>query len=254
MRLVPHRAWAAFALLLVTALPAAAATPVPVTIGRSRDGVLHDLQRVVDRYYGPGRIDVRTGFVGAHAGDPDPWMWTTVPGKMVVLTLLEKKSPHGTVGWYTESGGIPLLDGIGDGVVLDRARLKSSPTALRLPNTVQRFGIYVARESGGKALDGDDESYLYFSNRMLNDGGAQALPPLHAPWDGNVQMLVYDLGRLVAPDTWLVACEYSNSAHAIGTGDGQSDNDYSDLVFTVTGVGVTPTLATSFGRLKALYR
>ena len=79
MRLVPLRAWAAFALLLVTALPAVAAAPVSVSIGPSRDGVLHDLQRVVDRYFGPGRIDVRTGYIGARAGDPDPWMWTTVP-------------------------------------------------------------------------------------------------------------------------------------------------------------------------------
>jgi hypothetical protein len=254
MRLVPTRAWAALALLLVTVLPAAAASPVPVTIGKSRDGVLHDLQRVVDKYYGPGRIDVRTGYIGAHAGDPDPWVWSTVPGKAVMMTLLEKKYSVGTVGWYAEKGAVPVFNGVDNGLVLDRSRLKSTPTALRLPNTVKRFGFYVARDAGGAGLDGDSEPYRYFSNRMLNNEGAQAAGATHAPWDGDVQMLVFDLGRLVAPDTWLVACEYSNTAHVIGTGDGQSDNDYSDIVFTVSGVGVTPTLATSFGRLKALYR
>jgi hypothetical protein len=170
------------------------------------------------------------------------------------MTLLEKKYSVGTVGWYSERGGVPVLDGVHDGLVLDRSRLKTTATALRLPNTVKNFGFYVSRDAGGTGLDGDAEPYLYFSNRMLNNAGSAASAITHAPWDGDVQMLVYDLGRLVAPDTWLVACEYSNTAHVIGTGDGQSDNDYSDIIFTITGVGVTPTLATSFGRLKALYR
>ena len=52
MRLVPYRAWAALALLLVSALPAAAASPVPVTFGHSRDGTMWDLQNVVDRFFG----------------------------------------------------------------------------------------------------------------------------------------------------------------------------------------------------------
>jgi hypothetical protein len=254
MRLVPPWAWAALALLLVTSLPAVAASPVPVTIGRSRDGVLHDLQRVVDTHFGPGRLDVRSAYLGARAGDPDPWMWTRVPGRAVIITLLEKKSPHGDMGWYAETGIVPALDGVHNGLVLQRSQLHASPTALRLPASVQRFGFYVAREAGGTALDGDAEAYTYFSNRMLNNAGLQATAPNHAPWDGDVQMLVFDLGRLVGPDTWLVACEYSDTGHTIGTGDGQSDNDYSDILFTVTGVGVTPTQATTFARLKALYR
>ena len=254
MRLVPHRAWAALALLLVTSLPATAASPVSVTIGRSRDGVLWDLQRVVDKAFGPGRIDVRNDYIGAHAGDPDPWMWTTVPGKAIVMTLIAKKHPNGTLGWFCDQGTPPLLNGTGDGVVLERSRLRAAPTTLRLPSTVRRFGFFVEREPGSTDIDGDGQANVYFSNRMYNDMGAHGAGALHAPFDGDVQMLVYDIGRLTAPDTWLVAVEYSDTGDATGTQDGQSDNDFSDFVFTVTGVGVTPTQATSFGRLKALYR
>jgi len=254
MRLVPHRSWAALALLLVTTLPATAASPVPVAIGRSRDGTLWDLQRIVDRAFGVGRIDVRTGYIGARAGDPDPWMWSTVPGKVVMVTLLEKKYSTGTIGWYGEKGAVPLIDGLDDGLVLERSRLRATPVTLRLPSTLRRFGFYVAREPGGASIDGDPDAYTYFSNRMLNVAGSTTTKACHAPWDGDVQMLVYDLSRLVAPDTWLVACEYSNTGRSIGIGDGESDNDYSDILFIVSGVGVTPTQTSTFGRLKALYR
>lgn len=254
MRLVPHRACAALALLLAITLPAAAASPVSVTIGRSRDGVLWDLQRVVDRAFGPGRIDVRTGYIGAHAGDPDPWMWTTVPGKAIVLTLIAKKHPNGTVGWYCEQGSAPALDGIGDGIVLERSRLRAAPNTLKLPSTVKRFGFYVEREPGTTYIDGDGAANVYFSNRTYNDIGPHGAGACHAPEDGDMQMLVYDISRLTAPDTWLVAVEYSDSGDTIGTQDGQSDNDFSDIVFTISGVGVTTTQSTTFGRLKALYR
>jgi hypothetical protein len=254
MRLVPHRTWAAFALLLVTALPAAAASPVPVTIGRSRDGVLWDLQRIVDKTYGPGRIDVQNDYIGAHAGDPDPWVWSTVPGKGIVMTLIAKKHPNGTLGWYNDQGSVPVLNGFSDGVVLERSRLRAFPTALRLPTSVSHFGFYVEREPGSIDIDGDGAANVYFSNRLYNDQGTHGAGAIHAPYDGDVQMLIYDLGRLVAPNTWLVAVEYSDTGDPTGTGNGQSDNDFSDFVFTITGVGVTPTQSTTFGRLKALYR
>ena len=254
MRLVPHRAWAALALLLVTALPATAESPVSVTIGGSRDGVLWDLQRVVDHAFGPGRIDVRTSYIGAHAGDPDPWMWNTVPGKAIVLTLLAKKHPNGTLGWYCEQGSVPALNGVGDGLVLERSRLRATPTMLKLPPAVRRFGFYVEREPGTPYIDGDADAGVYFSNRAYNDRGPHGAGSCHAPYDGDVQMLVYDISRLSAPDTWLVAVEYSDAGDPVGTQDGQSDNDFSDIVFTITGVGVTPTQSTTFGRLKALYR
>ena len=253
MRCVRLRAWAALA-LLVAAVPASAISPVSVTIGTSRDGTLHDLQKVVDRYLGVGRIDVRRDYIGARAGDPDPWTWTTVPGKAVVLNLIDRKYAVGTIGWYREGAGMPRLDGVDDGLVFERWRLHGIPSALRLPPGVRSFGFYVTRDPGGGAIDGDNEAYTYFTNRKFNAPGPHGTGAVHAPWDGDAQMLVYDVSRWLGPDTWLVACEYSDSGDPLGTGDGQSDNDYSDIVFTVEGVGVTPTLGTSFGRLKALFR
>jgi hypothetical protein len=197
---------------------------------------------------------VRTGYIGARAGDPDPWIWSTVPGKGVVLTLLAKKHPRGSVGWYHEQGGVPAIDGAGDGLVLERSRLRAAPTTLKLPASVKQFGLYVEREPGSTDIDGDGGAAMFFSNRMLNDAGPHGAGALRAPTGGDMQMLVYDISRFSGPDTWLVACEYSDAGAVIGTEDGQSDNDYSDIVFTISGVGVTATRSTTFGRLKALFR
>ena len=253
MRLAHPRAWAAIA-LLVAALPAFALSPVPVTIGPSRDGTLHDLQKVVDRTLGPGRIDVHTDYLGADAGDPDPWTWTSVAGRAVVLTLVDKKLSSGTLGWYREGAGAPRLDGADSGVLFERGRLRGTSEWLRLPRTVTRFGFYIVREPGDRFIDGDDGGATYYSNRMLNDVGPHGARATHAPWDGDVQMLVYDISRWTHSDTWLVACEYSDSGDPLGMGEGESDNDYTDIVFTVSGVGVTPTRSSTFGNLKALFR
>ena len=66
---------------------------------------------------------------------------------------------------------------------------------------------------------------------------------------------MFDVSRWLGPDTWLVACEYSDSGAPVGTGTGESDNDYCDILFTVTAVGgTTPTRTSSFGAVKALWR
>jgi hypothetical protein len=67
-------------------------------------------------------------------------------------------------------------------------------------------------------------------------------------------MLVYDISRWVGPQTWLIACETSDSGSNIGHGADDSDNDFSDLLFTVSGVSTTPTSQTTFGRLKSRFR
>jgi hypothetical protein len=253
MRHARLRAWAALA-LLVSALPARAVAPVPVTIGCSRDGTLHQLQKVVDRELGPAYLDVETDFIGARAGDPDPWTWSTVPGRAVELTLWHRKLGAVTLGWYREGAGAPILDGIDSGLCFDRGRWHGVIDVLRLPPAVKRFGFYVVREPGGRAIDGDNAPATYFTNRLLNDVGPHGLGPLHAPYDGDPQMLVYDISRWRGPDTWLVACEYSDTGYRVGQADGESDNDFCDIVFAISGVGVTPTISTTFGRLKALYR
>ena len=251
MRHVPIRAWAALALLLAAAT-AFAASPVPVTFGPSRDGSLHDLQKKVDRLVGFGRIDVRRDYIGARPEDPDPWFWVNNGVKAISIQLIDRKSPHANVGWYADIGTRPRIDGIDDGVVINDWKLRGNRTLVRLPASVTRFGFYVDYDGGDE--DDDGHGYRYFTNRVLNDRGYRGAGAWQAPYDGDVQMLVYDASRWLGADTWLVACEYSDAGARQGNGQGECDHDYSDILFTVSGLGATPTLRSTFTSLKALYR
>ena len=71
--------------------------------------------------------------------------------------------------------------------------------------------------------------------------------------DGDPQMLVYDISRWAGPQTWLVACEIDDAGLRMGHGDGECDHDYSDVIFTVSGVAITPTLNSTFGKVKQRY-
>lgn len=253
MRHLLIRAWAALA-LLVAAAPAFAVSPISIVVGPSRDGSLQDLQKKVDHLLGFGALNVRTDFIGAHPGDPDPFFWFNPGGRGVAVTLIDRKSPHGVLGWYQETGTTPVIDGLGDGVVFDDQRMRGTRALVRLPASVARFGFYVSRR-GGDRDEEDGGSYLYFTNRLFNDRGLHGRGAEHAPWDGDVQMLIYDVSRFLGPNTWLVACEYSDSGAPIGMGRGESDNDYSDILYTVTALGATtPAGTTSFSRVKALWR
>ena len=253
----PHlRAWAALALLMAAA-SALATAPVGVVMGPSRDGSLHDLQRKVDRFIGPGRVDVRTDFIGARPGDPDPFVWLN-PGtaRTIQITLVDRKNPHGVLGWYEETGAVPAIDGVGDGVVFENVRLRGSKTTLRLPAAVARFGFYVQLQAGEDDEE-DGPASIYFSNRLLNDVGPYGHGAHHEPYDGDIQMLVYDVSRWLGSNSWLVACEFSDSGSPVGLGRGESDNDFSDIVYLVAGPGAgstTPTRKISFGHIKSLFR
>jgi len=261
MRPVLTRLWAVLALLSIT-VPSLAASPVPVVIGPSRDGSLHSLQRKVDRFLGIGRLNVRTDRVGALAKDPDPWTWDN-PGRAIEITLVDAKSPHARIGWYAECGGSPVLDGVEDAVVLHCSPLRPGSRGFRLPSSVTRFGFFVTHQPEGAGAMGEasaiagpvqDLESAIFSNRFCNDPGPLGAGAAHAPHDGDVQMLVYDVSRWLGPQTWLVACETSDSGRPVGHGVEESDNDYSDVVFLVSGVSTTPTAGTSFGRLKSRFR
>lgn len=245
-------AWAAFALLLV-AMPASALGPLSVVMGPSRDGSLNNLQQKVDRLIGPGRVDVRTDYIGGHPGDSDPFFWTNTGLGTVTLTLVDRKSPHGVIGWYDESSGIPVLRGTLAGVLLEDWRARGTQVSVRIPSGVARFGFYVFHQGGDDPGD-QGRSVRYYSDRAFNDPGPFGSGAIHAPAGGDVQMLVYDLSPWWGPNSWLVACEYSDSGCPVGQGPGESDNDFADVVFTVTGAGATPTEGRSFGQLKSLYR
>jgi len=253
MRHVTNSAWAALALLLAAA-PAFASAPVPIVIGPSRDGSLQDLQKKVDHLLGPGRLNVHTDFIGAHAGDPDPWFWVNGGSHLVSVKLIDRKSPHATVGWYTDLGGASETDAAHAGVVLEDWRLRGSRTTLHLPAAVTRFGFYIDHQGGDDPTD-QGLSTRYFTNRMLNDVGPQGRGAVHEPRDGDVQALIFDVSRWMGPGTWLVACEYSDSGCEVGVSPDCRDNDFSDILFTVTAEGgVTAATCSTFARVKALFR
>jgi hypothetical protein len=223
-------------------------------MGPSRDGSLYNLQKKVDLLVGPGHIDVHRDFIGAKAGEADPWFWVNPGGRGVSVQLLERKSPHGEIGWYQETGTAPLIDGVHNGVALENWRLRGSRAMVHMPASVTRFGFYVEHQGGDDTTD-EGVSYLYYTNRKLNDIGPHGRGAVHAPWDGDAQALIFDVSPWLGTNTWLVACEYSDSGCPVGTGTGESDNDYCDILFTVTAAGgTTPTRASSFGAVKALWR
>ncbi len=246
------RAWAACALLLVSAT-VFAASPVPIVVGPSRDGSLQDLQRKVDRIVGYGRVDVSRDFIGAKPGDPDPFSWTNLPGRGVTVQLLDRKGPRGTLGWYAEGSGTPTIDGVGDGVVFAEYHMRGARSTVQIPASVTRFGFYVGYRASGSG-ENKAATGFYFTNRGLNDCGPQGQGALHAPYDGDTQMLVYDVSRWLGADTYLVACEASDTGCMIGHGEGESDNDFSDLLYLVSALGATPTRTQSFAHLKSLFR
>src|SRR5258705_12978539 len=94
-RIVVAAAFAA--LVLGTTAGAVVPTQVP--------GHLHRLQKLVDSRYGRGRIDVTRDYIGARAGDPDPWMWASGgvaggPGRPN-----PGHAGAGTIGWEEGGGG-----------------------------------------------------------------------------------------------------------------------------------------------------
>lgn len=251
MRPVPLRVWAALALLAVAG-PCLAASPLPLVLGSSREGALYDLQKKLDRYVGAGRIQARTDYVGARPGDPDPWVWLN-PGKPMLLTLLDRKSAPARIGWYAEGCGVPLLNGATSAVVFDQNPMRGDPKTFRVPSSTRCFGFFVAMDDAGASARSAD-GFTTFTNRMWNSPGPGGTGAMHEPYDGDIQMLVYDISRWAGPQTWLVACEASDSGARIGHGPDDSDNDFTDYLFTVTGVGITPTKGVTFGELKSRFR
>jgi hypothetical protein len=250
MRPVPARVWVMLACLVAT--PAWAASTNP--LAASHDGLLQELQKKLDRHVGAGRVDARTDFIGAKPGDPDPWYWLN-PGRAMVVTLVERESPLVRIGWYAEDGLPPVIDGALDQVVFENATMRGATRLFRLPAGVKRFGFYLRQaprvEHGALHVGAEFTTY---TNRLWNSPGTAGSGAMHAPWDGDVQMLVYDVSRWAGPQTWLIACESSDSGAPIGHGPDDTDNDYSDFLFTVSGVGATPTIGTTFGQLKSRFR
>ena len=250
-----RRVLTASALLAVAVTPeiAQAASPVPVVFGSTWDSPANSLQNIVDTYLGaPGLVTVTTDYIGADAGEPDPIFWIDDEFPALLIREVAGYQNVNTLGWYQETFSAPVIDGINDGVVFVGPDGAGATTIVTLPGGVQNFGFYLNPNGTGSAQNAP-EPELFFSNRFYNDLGPGGAGALHAPYDGDVQALVFDVSAWTQPNTWLVCFEDVDTGPDPTPCCSGTDNDFNDLIFEVHALGATPTEVVSFGALKMRY-
>jgi hypothetical protein len=238
---------------LCVALPSQAA--LKVTWGDSWDGPSYNLQALVDGLYGVGQINVKTDFLGAKLGEPDPWFWVDDHFSALLLREVAGNADYNQVGWYEDTGPQPVLkhDGVHDGLVFDGPAGAGASAIVSFTKPMTRFGFYLNPNGPGNATNAP-EPEVFFTNRTYNDAGPDGSGALHFPWGGDAQALVYDISRFRGENTWLVCFEDLDSGANPGPmGQAQTDNDYNDFLFEVTAFGATPVQPLTFGGLKAKY-
>lgn len=234
--------------------PAQAASPVPVVFGTTWDVPAVTLQSIVDSYLGaPGLINAATDYVGHDAGEPDPWFWIDSRFSAMLVREVAGYANFNVLGWYLETGGPVTIDGVNDGVVFNGPDGSGAMRVVVFPAGVSRFGFYLDPKG---AMDGQNapQPEVFFTNRFLNDLGADGSGAIHAPFDGDVQALVFDVSQWKGANTWLVAFEDVDYGAAITPCCSGTDNDYNDLVFEVKAIGATEARALTFGALKQRFR
>lgn len=246
---------ASLCLVLCAALvvPKSAGAEVAVVFGTSWDAT--SLQQIVDEQYGAGHINVTTDYIGAHSGDPDPWFWIDQQVRALLIREVAGNANENSLGWYSEElTSAPVLDGVHDGLVFDGPSGPGSSVYVVFGGPHQRFGFYLNPNGPYSAMNAP-EPEKFFTNRKWNDIGPDGSLALHAPVDGDVQALVFDVSPWTGiPNTWLVCFEDLDSGANIGPCCSGTDNDFNDLVFEVTATGVTPIGPMTFGALKTRYR
>jgi hypothetical protein len=254
---------------LVLGTTAGAVVPIQV------HGHLHRLQKLVDSRYGRGSIDVTRDYIGARAGDPDPWMWASGGFAARLVRTNPGHAGPDTIGWYEESGVRPA--GPCGGVVFADGCRPGATASVEFGRLV-RYGFFVRRGDG----DDDDgaSSGLLFTNRWFNPPDLLG-PGASSPRGGGYPAaLVFDVSRWTQPRTWLVCFTDRGSRGGadddrggIENGEGDRDDghdglddgddgddghgdgpDYSAAIFEVTSFELTPVRTTSFGSLKSRYR
>lgn len=247
--------FAAVALLATTVgMVSPARATVTVSFGTSWDGSSKSLQKVLDAHYGTGAIHVTTDYIGHASGDLDPWFWVDDQFSALLVKEIAGNANRNVLGWYEETGRMPVIDGIGDGVVFDGPATSGNTTLITFDHPMTRFGFYLD-PNGPLDAQNAPQPERFYTNRFYNDIGPDGSGPVHAPFDGDVQALVFDISTVVGvPNTWLVCFEDLDSGpNPTGCCTG-TDNDYNDLIFEVHAFGATPVVPMTMGRLKMLYR
>lgn len=247
--LVLLTACAAFSASLTT--PAAA--QVAVAFGTTWDGPGQSLQEIVDARYGAGAIDVTNDYIGAQSTDPATVIWN---GEGFRNYLIEEVAGYANVnllGWYIDNDAQPVIDGVDDGVVFSGPHGPGHTTEIAIGDGRHNFGFYLNPNGTGDSRNAP-EPEMFFTNRYYNDRGPDGSGAIHAPFDGDVQALVFDVSAFTRPQTWLVCFEDFDSGPNPGPCCATTDNDFNDLVFEVTVNGLLPVQPATFGQIKALFR
>ena len=247
MRHPSIRACAAL-VLLMTVVPVFATGHAQAVPYSSHSESLRKLQRKVDELVGRRHLEVARDFIGARLSDPSTWCWTNSSMRGIAVSLIEGKAKLGAIGWYEDTDAAPVLNGINDGVVIEGLRKRNTPTLVRMPPAVKRFGFYVVQKAEGKKHR-NDPPILLFTNNQHNNLDNTATSELVG---ADKQMLVYDVSRWLGPRTWLVACPSPDRDEHPDREDDDDESNY--LLFTVTGPSVTPAQTKSFGQVKAMFR
>ena len=238
---------------LCVAVPSQAA--VKLVWGDSWDGPSKSLQSIVDGLYGAGQIDVKTDLLGTKVSEPDPWFWLDNQFSALLVMEVAGNAGRNQVGWYEETGSIPVLkdDGLHDGLVFDGAAGAGAAAIVSFSKPMTRFGFYLNPNGPSNATNAPEPEKFY-TNRTYNDAGPDGSGTLHFPWGGDMQALVYDISRFRGENSWLVCFEDLDSGANPGLlGQAQTDNDFNDFIFEVTAYGATPVQPLTFGALKAKY-
>jgi len=213
------------------------------------------LQSIVDGLFGTGKIDVKTDYLGAKSGDPDPWFWLDNHFSALLVKEVAGNANYNQVGWYQDTGSFPVLlnDGLHDGLVFDGPAGAGATAIVSFSRPMTRFGFYM-NPNGPRGATNAPEPEKFYTNRNYNDAGPDGSGALHSPTDGDMQAVVYDISRFAGENTWLVCFEDLDSGANPGSaGQAQTDNDFNDFVFEVTAYGATPVQPLTFGALKARY-
>lgn len=249
------KAWAIVLAIVgcVWAAPAGAVAPVHVVFGTSWDGPTKTLQKIVDGLYGAGAINITTDYEGAKAGDPDPWFWFGPQFSALLIREVAGNADRNTLGWYLENGSPPIIrnDGVHDGIVFDGPAAAGATALVTFSAPTTRFGFYLDPNGPLDAVWAPQPERFY-TNRFYDDKGPNGTP-VHEPFDGDVQALIYDVSRFTQANTWLVCFEDLDAGANPGPCCYPTDNDFNDLVFEVRAFGAVPTIPMTFGALKAKY-
>lgn len=236
--------------VLIAASPVSA--QVNVVFGTSWDSPANSLQNIVDNRYGAGNIDCPNDYIGKNVGDPDPFGWEDVEFDALLVREVAGYANNNILGWYKDAGVMPVIDGIDDGVVFNGPEGVGATHLIPLGGST-KFGFYLNPNGTGGATNAP-EPELFFSNRTYNDQGPNGSGAIHSPTGGDVQAVIFDVSSFSAPNTWLVCFEDLDSGANPAPCCSPTDNDFNDLVFEVTALGVVPATASTMGRLKAMYR